>query len=83
MKKILNAKIVVGHSLLSDFDVLNLTPFPATKSASEHYSQPHIEYQPPIMRDISEFSRFKKVFPMKGEKRRLKDLAKEVLNARV
>lgn len=67
IKKILNDKVIVGHSLEEDFKIMDLDE----------------EGFVCEIRDIAEFSRFKRKFPKLGEKRKLKELAKEFLNADV
>jgi len=70
LKKILNDKVVIGHSLSQDFDHLKLN---------------EDEYQC-TFRDISQFSLFQKTTGgEKGlaYKRKLKDLASDFLNAKI
>lgn len=59
IKKILDNKIVIGHSLEDDFKILDL-------NEAEFVCE---------KRDIAEFSKFKRKFPKQGEKRKLKELA--------
>lgn len=66
MKKILDKKIVVGHSLVEDFESLKLD---------------ENEYECEI-REISEFRIFQRPLRDGSfEKRKLKDLAKDFLNS--
>ena len=64
---ILNNKIVVGHSLKSDFDCLKL-------NEDEYRCE---------WRDISEYPLYLRQFPQRGQKRKLKDLASDFLNAEI
>lgn len=66
IKEIINNRIIVGHSLEQDFLSLNLTKDEYTCET----------------RDIAEFSQFLRSMPsFLGQKRKLKDLAREFLNA--
>jgi RNA exonuclease 4 len=67
LKKIIDNKIIVGHSLLEDFKALDL-------NKDEFKCE---------LRDIAEFSKFKRTYPKMGEKRKLKELAEHFLNARI
>ncbi len=68
MKKILDKKIVVGHSLDDDFMALKL-------NAEEYECE---------FREISDFSLFRRqISNGYPEKRKLKDLASEFLNASI